>query len=80
MKITRERISDFIRMKETLEENITETAMDRAKLEQKIMQTKQGHVKESAKIESDLKSEFEQKKIELEQLQEQVTKIRKQFH
>ena len=77
MKLTKIRISEMRRTKEELEETLLETAMDRAKLEHKSHQIKQDHVKEGAKVEVDLKLEFEQKKLELEQLQDQVNSTRR---
>ena len=64
-------------MKEELEESLHETATERAKLEHKTHQIKQDHLKEGAKVEADLKSEWEQRKLELEQLQEQVNSTRR---
>ena len=40
MKITKERISELRINKDILEENLTETVMEKAKLEQKIMHAK----------------------------------------
>lgn len=77
MKLTKLRISEMRRTKEELEETLLETAMDRTKLEHKAYQIKQDHVKDGVKVEVDLKIEFEQKKLELEQLQDQVNSTRR---
>lgn len=60
-----------------LEDEINETQYARTKLEQKVSSMKQRQITDQVKLEHDLKSEFESKKIQLEKLQEQVLKIKR---
>ena len=70
MKLAKQRISDMRRTNENLDEQLTETALERQALEHKVQQMKQESIRDNAKVEADLKSELDQRKLELEQLQE----------
>lgn len=58
------------------EEELNETQFQRSKLEFKVKAMKQKKMTDEVTLESDLKSELENKKLHLEQLQEQVLSIK----
>lgn len=78
MKVTKTRIADLRMNRDNLDEAIAETAKECASLEHKTEMIKQRQAKESAISEADLKSDLERKKVELDQLQEQIAKIRRE--
>jgi len=59
MKLTKQRISEMRKTNENLDEQLTETALERQALEHKAQQMKQDSIRDNAKVEADLKSELD---------------------
>lgn len=76
IKMMNEKISMQRHDRAILEEELNDTQFQRSKLEQKVKAVKSKRMTDEVTLEHDLKSELENKKLQLEQLQEQVLSIK----
>ena len=66
IEVVKHRMLELGGDKALLEDQISETQFQRSKLEQKIHMEKQKQIHDGAKLETNLKNEFEKNKLDLE--------------
>lgn len=78
IKVLTAHIKSLKQDRSVLEDGISDIQYQRANLEIKSYSLKQKQIQDGVKLESDLKNELEQKKHELEELQEILQNVRSQ--
>ena len=79
IRVVTEHIKHLKQSRSVYEDEISDMQFQRANMEIKAHTLKQKQIQNGVKLEADLKNEFEQKKQELEELQERLTDMKQQM-
>ena len=77
IKSLNDQIGEHKQQRTLLEDDINDKQFERTRMEQKVSSMKHRSITDEVKLEQNLKSELESKKMQLDQLQEQVLSVKR---